>query len=67
MQNTNTGTNSFNSNTANGISSGSDQGGLNRQLLGQQAEILSKIEVLLENQSRLELALRAAILAGVNV
>jgi|GEM_PF-3705363 len=58
--NTNTGTNSFNT-ASNG---GSDQGGISRELLSQQTEILAKIEVLLSNQNRLERALQAALLAN---
>lgn len=66
MQNNNTNTtNTFNTTSNDG---GSDQGGISRELLGQQAEILTKIELLLANQNRLERSLQAALLANnVNV
>lgn len=68
--NTNTTTNTSGTN-ANGSSQsisqgGSDVGGLNaisRQILGQQAELLAKLEIVLESQARLELALQSSVLA----
>lgn len=82
--NTNTTTNSAtNSNTNTTTNNGgADIGGLSnsvsqilgldaRQILAQQAELLAKIELLIENQNRLELSLRdnlinAAAITGVN-
>ena len=58
----NTGTTNSTNGANTGSQGGSDIGGLNssvRQILGQQAELLAKIELLLENQARLELALVA--------
>ncbi len=65
----NSGINTGSSNVSNtGASTGNSEGislsNLSRELLGQQAEILSKIEVLLSNQNRLERALQNALLAN---
>lgn len=72
--NTNSTANSNTTATASTNNGGADIGGLNnsvRQILGQQAELLAKIELLIENQNRLELSLRdnlinAAAITGVN-
>lgn len=68
--NTNTGTTTTTT-IGNGTNSssqgGSDIGGLSsisRQLLGQQAELLAKLELVLESQARLEIALQSSIVAN---
>jgi hypothetical protein len=61
-----TGTNA-NGSSQNSSQGGSDVGGLSaisRQILGQQAELLAKLEIVLESQARLELALQSSVLAS---
>ena len=83
MNTTNTNNNSTtNTTTATSGNGGADIGGLSgsvgqilgldaRQILAQQAELLAKIELLIENQNRLELSFRdnllnAAAISGVS-
>lgn len=71
--NTNTNTTNLNNSTLNTGNGGSDVGGIGtsnainastRLILEQQADLLAKIELILDNQARLELALRTSVLAS---
>ena len=61
-----TGTNSSELTQGQANNGGSNVGGLSRELLAQQAEILLKIEAILEGQIRIETALAGVGLANQN-
>jgi hypothetical protein len=67
MQNqTNTNTSFTTENNGETNTNSVELGTLSRSLLSQQSEILIKLDVLLERQARVELALQAAILSNGN-